>query len=144
MTHMGIRVRFGLRGAPAPLMDEDSDGLYLMGKLSGSQQCLPSCLPGCDLHGWLSLTAELAPGAPAVVFEIKPVDLPDEVPDDGDPCERIDEPFDTPVPAGHAVDVGELVDAGLDIGQVWARAAAADDAFNAELQQLAAGDDPEA
>jgi hypothetical protein len=78
-THRGIRLR--ITSTAGTLLDLDSDALHFTAKLSGVGPCLPPCLPGCEQHGWLNLTeGVLTPGD--YVIQVRPVDLPDEYPDD--------------------------------------------------------------
>jgi hypothetical protein len=85
-THTGIQLRISVPAGP--ILDADSDRLHWIAKLGGTGApvgCTPACLPGCQEHGWY----EIIPGcempfigAGVVRVEMRPVDLPDYVPED--------------------------------------------------------------
>jgi hypothetical protein len=82
-THPGIQVRISIPAGP--ILEGDSDHLHWLAKYRGVDPCPPSCLPSCREHGW----SEIIPGqemplrsTEGLRIEIRPVDLPDYVPDD--------------------------------------------------------------
>jgi hypothetical protein len=84
-THPGIELRMSIPAGS--ILDADSDRLNFLVKPGGAgraSNCPPACLPGCREHGWY----EIIPGrdmpftgAGDLKVEIRPVELPDYVPE---------------------------------------------------------------
>jgi hypothetical protein len=80
-THIGIEMRLSIGGV-GPIFQADSDMMHFTAQFRGTEPCDPSCLPNCQKHsrhGWIKLLNN-QPGA--ITVEIRPVELPDEYPDD--------------------------------------------------------------